>query len=147
MEQVPLDARSVLDQLRASAPPLGEAPPRSWVPSASFDALLDEADVTPLVLDGHLAWLRDNCDLSHVLAAPEESGVKGWAKRWAYRIVLAVLHPYLVKVQDCIAETVRTLDAVALRVDEQAKAQLQSVTAVRTDLVDFARQVDERLGE
>jgi len=121
--------------------------PRAWVPSASFEALLEDAEVTPLLLDEHLAWLHENFDLGHALAPPEGTGVRGWTKRWVHRLVLAVMDPYLVKVQDCIAVTVRALDAVARRVDEQAATQLRSIEAVRTDLVDFAQHVDERLDE
>jgi hypothetical protein len=56
-----------------------------------------------------------------------------------------VLHPYLVKVQDCIAVTVRAVDAVARRVDEQAATQMRAIEAMRSDLVDFAGHLEERL--
>lgn len=147
MEQLPLDARSVVEKLRASTPPPADALPRTWVPSASFQALLEEADVTPLASDEHLAWLHEHGDLRGLLAPPEGSGPRTWVKRRAHRVVLAVLEPYLVRVQDCIAMTVRALDAAARRVDEQAATQLRTLAGVRADLVDFARNLDERLPE
>ena len=110
MEHLPLDARSVLEELRSADASLAEALPRTWVPSASFDALVEEAERMPLAVEEHLLWLHDNCDLAAALAPLEGSGLRGWAKRWAHRIVLAVMNPYLVKVQDCIVETVRALD-------------------------------------
>ncbi|MGO9581345.1 MAG: hypothetical protein ACLP36_00905 [Acidimicrobiales bacterium] len=117
------------------------------MPSASFDALLEDADRTPVLLNDHLSWLHDNCDLTQALAPPEGSGLKASAKRLVHRAVLAVMRPYLVKVQDCISVTVRALDSVARRVDDQAATQLRSVGAMRADLVDFAQYVDERLDE
>jgi hypothetical protein len=117
------------------------------MPSASFAALLEDADRTPVLLNDHLSWLHDNCDLTQALAPPEGSGLKAWAKRLVHRAVLAVMRPYLVKVQDCASVTVRALDSVARRVDDQAATQLRSIGAIRADLVDFAQHVDERLDE
>jgi hypothetical protein len=117
------------------------------VPSGSFDSLLEDAALTPLALDEHLAWLHENSRLEQALAPPSGAGVSGWAKRLVHRAVLAVLRAYLVKVQDCIAETMHALDAVARRVDDQAATQLRTIGAVRCDLVDFAQHVDERLDE
>jgi len=115
------------------------------VPSASFDALLEDAEPDPVRLNDHLAWLHENCNLDQVLAPPAGSGMRAWAKRLAYRAVLAVLNPYLVKVKDCIAVTVRAIDTVARRVDQQAASQMRSVAAMRSDLVDLARHVEDRL--
>jgi hypothetical protein len=117
------------------------------VPSASFDALLEDAELSPVLLNPHLSWLRENCDLTQALAPPEGSGPKAWAKRLIHRAVLAALRPYLLKVQDCIAITVRAIETVARRVDDQAATQLRTIGAVRSDLVDFAAHVDERLDE
>jgi hypothetical protein len=64
-----------------------------------------------------------------------------------HRAVLAVLNPYLVKAQDCITVSVRAIDAVARRVDQQAAAQLRMTGAMRSDLVDMAAHFDERLDE
>jgi hypothetical protein len=117
------------------------------VPSSSFDALLAEADTDPVALNDHLVWLHENCDLAELLAPPRGSGVKAWCKRLVHRAVFAVLGPYLIKVQDCIAVSVRAIDTVARRVDEQAATQLRAVGAMRTDLVEFTAQLEERLEE
>jgi len=119
--------------------------PRTWVPAASFDALLEDAEANPVSFNDHLSWLHENCDLDQVLTPPAGSGLRGVAKRLVWRAVLAVLDPYLVRVKDCIAVTVRALDAVAHRVDEQAAADTRAVAGLRSDLVDLARHVEERL--
>jgi ABC-type uncharacterized transport system YnjBCD substrate-binding protein len=147
MEQLPLDARNIVEKLRTANLQHAGDGPRSWIPTSSFEALLEDAEVTPVALNDHLSWLHANCDLAQVLAPPEGSGVKTFVKRLVYRAVLAVLHPYLVKVQDCIAVSVRALDSVALRVDEQAAMQMRAVVAMRADLVDLAAQVEKRRDE
>ena len=147
MEHLPLDARRVVDELRSAPGPLSGAQPRTWVPSHSFDALLEDADVRPLVLDDHLRWLHENASLDDALAAPKGGGAKGLARRLVHRAVLAVLAPYLRQVQDCVNETVRAVDTLARRVDDQAAMQLRTIRAVRADLVEFAQHVDQRLDE
>jgi len=117
------------------------------VPSLSFEPLLEDAEVQPVVLNDHLLWLHQNWNLEQALAPPEGGGAKGWAKRLIHRAVLVVLRPYLTQVQDCIGVTLRAVDAVARRVDDQAALQLRTIGAVRADLVDFAQSVDERLDE
>ncbi len=145
MEDLPLDARGVVDELRAAPRPLSSAQPRTWVPSQSFAALVEDADVRPVSLDDNLVWLHNNCNLEHALAQPLGGGLKGWVKRLIHRAVLAVLRPYLTGVQECLGATLRSVESVARRVDDQAATQLRTIGAVRADLVDFGRSVDERL--
>lgn len=147
MEPLPLDARNVVDELRSAPRPLSGALPRTWTPSQSFDALLEDADVQTVALNEHLLWLHQNWDLSKSLAPPGGGGAKGWTKRLIHRGVIAVLRPYLTEAQECIAVTVRAVDTVARRVDELAANQLRTIGAVRADLIDFAQHVDERLDE
>jgi hypothetical protein len=147
MKHVPLEARRVVDELRSTPQPLSGALPSTWVPSQSFDSLLEDAGAAPILLDEHLQWLQENWNLTQSLAAPAGGGAKGWARRLINRAVLAALRPHLLEVQACIAETVRALEAVARRVDDQAATQLRTIGAVRADLVDFAQHVDGRLEE
>jgi len=145
MEHLPLDARGVVDELRSAPRPHTGDGLRGWVPSASFDALFEDAGPSPVRLNDHLTWLHENCDLDQVLAPPAGSGMRAFARRLVYKAVLAVLNPYLVRVKDCIAVTVRAVDTVARRVDEQAVAQMRVAAAMRSDLVNLARHVEERL--
>ena len=147
MEELPLDTRSLVDELRSASAPLTGPQPRTWVPSQSFASLLEDADAQPLVLNEHLAWLHQNWSLEQALAPPEGGGAKGLAKRVAHRVVVAAIHPYLAQLQERIAVTLRAVDSIARRVDQQAATQLRTIGAVRADLVDFAHHVDERLDE
>jgi hypothetical protein len=147
MEELPVDARSVVDELRSASRQLSGAQPRTWVPSQSFASLLEDTDAQPVALSEHLAWLHQNASLEHALAPPPGGGAKGWAKRSVHRVVVAALRPYLTHVQECIAVMLRSVDTVARRVDQQAATQLRTIGAVRADLVDFAQHVDERLDD
>ena len=145
MARVPPDAHSVVDELRSTLHPLSETLPRTWVPSQSFAALLEDAGVEPVHLNEHLAWLHQNWSLEKAFEPPRGGGPKGVVQRIIHRAVLAALRPHVMQVQECIAVMVRAVDTVARRVDDQAALQLRTIGAVRADLVDFARHVDERL--
>lgn len=143
MEHLPLDAREVVDDLRSTAP--SRSRPRSWAPSQSFDSLVLDAARAPVHLSEHLAWLHRNWNLEAALAPPAGRGIRGYVARLVHRAVLAVLRPYLVRVQDCVGVMLRSIDELARRVDAQGEIELRTVGAVRADLVDFAAHVDERL--
>ena len=145
MARVPLDARSIVDGLRSAPSPLSGRQPRTWVPSQSFADLLEDAGAEPVLLNEHLRWLHDNWNLEHTLEPPPGGGPKGWLRRSIHRAVMAVLRPHLTQVQECIAVMLRAVDTVARRVDDQAALQLRTIGALRSDLVDFAQHVDERL--
>jgi hypothetical protein len=57
---------------------------------------------------------------------------------------MAVLGPYLDRLQDYLGVNVRAVDAVTRRVDEDQAAQLSLIEAVRADVIDFAYHVDEQ---
>jgi hypothetical protein len=147
MDHLPLDAREVVDELRSAPEPPSGHQPRSWVPSASFEPLITDAERPPVVLNEHLQWLHKNWNLEPLLAPPPGGGPRGWVKRVIHRAFTAVLRPYLMRLQDCVGVTVRTLDTIARRVDDQSALQLRSIGTVRSDLLDLARHVDERLDE
>lgn len=147
MEHLPLDARSVVDELRSAPRPAAPAGARTWVPSQSFDSLILDADRPPVHLNDHLNWLHHNWNLEAAIAPPPGGGLRGTVRRLVHRAVVAVLRPYLDQVQDCIGVTVRALDVLARRVDEDAATQLRTIGAVRADLVDFTQHVDERLDD
>lgn len=145
MEHLPLDARRVVDELRSAPRPSDAGGARTWIPSQSFDSMILDADRPPVHLNDHLNWLHKNWNLEQAIAPPPGGGLKGTVKRLVHRAVVAVLRPYLTQVQDCIGVTVRTLDVIARRVDEEAETQLRTIGAVRADLIDFAGHVDERI--
>ncbi len=146
MGELPLDARQVVDELRARRQEAGSAP-RSWVPSQSFEQTFEGAARTPVGLNVDLQWLHEHWDLSEWLASPPARGIKGAARRICHRIVLAAIGPYLGKLQDYLAVNVRAVAAASRGVDDQGATQLRFIGAIRHDLIDFAHHVDEHLGE
>ncbi|MGH9296970.1 MAG: hypothetical protein ACRDZP_03230 [Acidimicrobiales bacterium] len=144
MDGVPLDAQQIVDDLRAARRERGVTAQR-WVPSESFEATLGDAARRPVLLSYHLGWMHRNWDLRSALAPDQRKGVKGLVKRATHRLVMVVLGPYLDRLQDYVGVNVRALDELARRVDEQGAAQLRLLAAVRSDLIDFSRQVDQRL--
>ena len=144
MGDVPVDAQRVVDELRAARRQAGVAP-RSWLPSASFDSTFDDALRPPVAANEHLGWLHANWDFRSLLAPPPAKGLKGLVKRVMHRLVMAVLAPYFERLQDYIGVSVRAVDTVSRRVDDQGATQVRLVGALRHDLIDFAHHVDERL--
>jgi hypothetical protein len=90
--------------------------------------------------------MHRNWDLTAVLAPPRQPGIKGLTKRIAHRLVMAALAPYLARLQEYLAVSLRALDVVARRSDEDFTAQQNLMDAIRSDVVDFAHHVDERNG-
>ncbi len=144
MGELPGDARRVVDELR-SAPGLPDGPVRTWVPSESFEGTLADHLEPPVQTNGHLAWLHANWDFSALLEPPGGPGIRGALARVRHRAVMAVLGPYLERLRDYLGVNARAADELAVRVDALEAKQLRVLGAVRHDLVDFARHVDERL--
>lgn len=120
--------------------------PRSWVPSQSFEATLHVATQPLVHTSEHMAWMHANWDVSSALAPPAGGGAKGLVRRVLHRMVMAVIGPYVQRVQDYVAVNTRAMDTVSRRVDDQGVAQLRLIGAVRRDLIDFAHHVDQRIG-
>lgn len=145
MGDIPVDAQRVVDELRAARRSAAITGPRTWTPSASFDSSLGRLDREPIAANDHLNWMHQNWDLRALLAPPRQPGLKGLARRIAHRASMAVLAPYLNQLQDYLGVTLRAIDAVAQRVDEDEADQRLLLKAVRTDMVEFAQHVDEHL--
>jgi hypothetical protein len=60
---------------------------------------------------------------------------------------MAVLRPYFDRMQEFAGVSLRAIDTVAKRVDDDTAAQLRLMEAVRADLIDFAHHVDERVND
>jgi hypothetical protein len=145
MGDIPLDARRVVDELRSSRREAGAVAPKVWTPSQSFDSTIQHLNRAPVQLNEHLGWMHENWDMRAFLAPPPITGLRGLARRVAHRAVMAVLGPYLDRLQDYVGVNVRALDSVAKRTDDDSSAQLRLMGAVRADLIDFAHHVDERV--
>lgn len=144
MADLPVDARRVVEELRAVRRAQGVAP-HGWVPSESFDGALSEVILPPVHENEHLGWMHKNWDLAALLAPPPARGLKGAVRRLQHRLIMAVLGPYLSRLQDYLGVNARAVDVVSRRLDDVASSQLRTVAAVRHDMIDFAHYVDRRL--
>ncbi len=145
MGDIPLDARRVVDELRSSRRTFAATAPKSWAPSQSFDATLENMSRPPIHMNDHLAWMHQNWDMRALLAPPPAVGIKGVLRRMAHRTMMAVFAPYFERLQDYVGVNLRAIDALARRIDDDATTQLRMMGAVRADLIDFAHHVDECL--
>jgi hypothetical protein len=144
MADLPVDAQRVVDELRAVRRAQGLSP-RSWRPSQSFEGVLIDA-TRPLVHENeHLGWMHRHWDIGAALAPPPARGVKGLVRKVQHRLIMAVLGPYFIRLQDYLGVNVRAIDTVSKRVDEIGTNQLRMIGAVRHDMIDFAQAVDKRL--
>ena len=151
MEDLPgdvrVDARVVVEHLRSV---VGNAPgayPRTWVPQATFDEVLERADRDPIHLHPSIHHLHRNWDMGH--ARMQQGG--GWSpkavgRRFLARIINAALDRYFTEEQEFRAALAQSIDAIAYRVDELASADERALLdVVRNDLLDLSRYVDERI--
>lgn len=145
MGDVPVDAQRIVDELRASRRATGVAP-RGWNPSEVFADAAVEPSRTPVHLNEDLAFMHRNYHLGGQLAPPPARGVKGIVKKVLHRLVMAVLAPYFERLQEYLAANTRAVDSVSKRVDEVSAHEAHLSRAVKHDLVDLARYVDERTG-
>ncbi len=146
MGDIPLDARRLVDELRSSRRE-GAVAPKVWTPSESFDASMKQLERPPIVLNEHLRWMHENWDMRALLAPPPATGVRGLLRRAIHRAVMAVFSPYFNRLQEFAGVSLRAIDAIAKRVDEDADTQHYVMEAVRGDLIDFAHHVDERVND
>ena len=151
MEDLPgdvrVDARVVVDHLRAVVGSTPGAYPRTWVPQATFDELLERADRDPIHLHASLHHLHRRWDMGHARSHQGTGwGPKAIGRRLLARIVNAALDRYFVEEQEFRAALAQSIDAIAYRVDEIASADERALLdVVRSDLLDLARYVDERI--
>jgi hypothetical protein len=147
MGDIPLDARRLVDELRSSRREVAAVAPKVWAPSESFDSTIHQLNRAPVQLNEHLRWMHENWDMRSLLAPPPASGLRGLARRAIHRAVMAVLRPYFDRMQEFAGVSLRAIDTVAKRVDDDTAAQLRLMEAVRADLIDFAHHVDERVND
>ncbi|HUY30042.1 MAG TPA: hypothetical protein VMV02_03510 [Acidimicrobiales bacterium] len=151
MEDLPgdvrLDARAVVEQLRALVSNAPRAYPGQWFPQATFDELLVRADREPIHLHPSLHHLHRHWDMGHARTqAGTGWGPKALGRRLLARVVNAALDRYLAEEQEFRAALAQSIDAIAYRVDEIASADLRAVLEiVRSDLLDLTRYIDDRI--
>lgn len=145
MGDIPVDARRVVDGLRA-ARRARLVPARSWVPSEAFEAALSEPIGKPVHENEDLAWMHRNHDFSSLLRPPVGHGLAFRVKLVQHRLLMALLRPFFEWLQEWVKHDVRAIDHVSRRSDDLMGNQLRLFESVRDDMTDFAHHVDERLG-
>ncbi len=151
MEDLPgdsgLDARAVVEHLRALVDSAPGAYPRDWLPQATFDELLVRADRDPIHLHPSLHHLHRRWDMGHARTQTGTGfGPKAVVRRLLARVVNSALDRYFAEEQEFRAALAQSIDAIAYRVDEVSSADLRTLLEVlRNDLLDLARYVDDRI--
>ncbi|MCU1494892.1 MAG: hypothetical protein JWO62_2656 [Acidimicrobiaceae bacterium] len=151
MEDLPgdvrVDARAVVEHLRALVDNAPGAYPRTWLPQATFDELLVRADRDPIHLHPSLHHLHRRWDMGHARSlAGSGWGPKAVSRRLLARIVNAALDRYFTEEQEFRAALAQSIDAIAYRVDEIASSDLRALLEiVRKDLLELTRYVDDRI--
>ena len=146
-EDVRVDARLVVEHLRAAVANLPPAYPRTWLPQATIDELFERADREPIHFHQSLHHLHHRWDMGHARTRDN----KGWSpkaigQRIVSRIVNSALDRYFAEEQEFRAALAQSIDAIAYRVDEISSAdQRNMIEIIRRDLLDLARYVDERI--
>lgn len=141
MGELPVDARRIVDELRAERQ-ANAVTPVTWLPARSFDPELRGALGEPLTDNENLAWMHHNWDLSRALQAPGGRGLRSTVRRLLHPLVMAALGPYLAQLQEYVVQNTRAVDRVTRRAD----ALSEGIDALRYDMLDFAHHIDERTG-
>lgn len=145
MGEVPVDARRLVDDLRA-ARRARLVPARTWVPSDAFEAALSEPIGHPVHENEDLAWMHRNHDMSPLLRPPSGEGLAWRLSLLHHRLLMALLRPLFDWLQEWVKHDVRAIDHVSRRSDDLMGNQLRLFESVRDDMTDLAHHVDERIG-
>ncbi|MGH9128483.1 MAG: hypothetical protein ACRDY2_05845 [Acidimicrobiales bacterium] len=137
MERADLDARAMVEELRA------EVAGRAWAPTPR-----PPSELRPMVADPGLAYLHRHWALRRTLEPSRRRipapGPRGVLKVLVNRLTFGSLAPYLDEEQELLAHAVRLLDALARRCDAIVEAQAAELDALRADMVELAARLESR---
>ena len=151
MEGLPGDTRAstriIGEHLKALADAGRLSGTGEWLPQVTFDEIVEAADRNPIHLHPAIHHLHHRWDMGH---ARRNDGTgkspKALARRLLGRLVSSALDRYFTEEQEYRAALAQSIDAIAYRVDEIASADERAIIeAVRRDLLDLARHLEERL--
>ncbi len=150
MEDLPgdvrVDARVVVEHLRAVVANATGSHPRTWVPQSTFDELQARADREPIHLHPALHHLHRRWDMTETRRPKSGTTLRARLERLAAQLIEQVLGAYFTEEQEFRAALARSIDAIAYRVDEIASADERNLLEfVRDDLLDLARFVEDRI--
>ena len=147
--EVRVDARIIVEQLRAI---VGDSPasyPRNWLPQGTFDELLKRSDREPIHFHPSIHHLHHRWDMGHARTQSSSGwGPKAITQRIIARIVNSALDRYFAEEQEFRAALAQSIDAIAYRIDEIVGADERALLdVVREDLLSLSRYVDERIDQ
>lgn len=144
-----VDAAQIVDRIRAVVAEGRERYPRTWTPQASVESLPAHKDREPAYLIESLDHLHANWDMTEALNFRERGwGPKAIVHRLLYRLVNVALSDYLGKEHAYRAALAQSIDYVARRVDDVSfRDEREILDAVRADLLDLARHLEDRIDE
>lgn len=149
MEQLPgdvhVDAELIVEHLRQLVAEAPSSHPRGWVPTITFEELLTKSDREPIHLHESIHYLHRHWHEVTLSAPPGGRHPRNRFARYVHRILESLLADHFQRERDFRAALAQSIDAIAYRLDEVATAdQRNLLEAVRDDLADLARYVEER---
>jgi hypothetical protein len=142
-----IDAGTIVEQVRTVVAEGRDRFPRSWTPQATAEDVRAGDDLQPIHLVESLHHLHHNWDMTEAIQFKGRGrGPKAVLHRLLSRIVTIALSDYLGQENAYRAAIAQAVDAIAYRVDEVAFRDERAILqAVREDLLDLARHVENRL--
>lgn len=149
MEQLPgdvrVDAELLVEHLRRLAAESPRVYPRGFVPTITFEALLEKRDREPIHLHPSIHFLHRHWHEAELPPPPGGRRPRSRLARYVHSIVESLIGGYLQQEREFRAALAQSIDAVAYRIDEVATADARHLLeAMRDDLAALARYVEER---
>jgi hypothetical protein len=144
-----VDSAEIVERIRAVVAEGRERYPRTWTPQASVERLPGHQNREPAFLLESIDHLHANWDMSDALNFKGRGwGPKAIVHRLMYRIVNVALSDYLGQEHAYRAATAQSIDYLARRLDDVSfRDERDLLEAIRDDLLDLARHVEDRINE
>jgi hypothetical protein len=139
----------IVDRIRAVVAEGRERYPRTWTPQASVESLPGHQNREPAFLIESIDHLHAHWDMSDALNFKGRGwGPKAIVHRLLYRVVNVALSDYLGKEHAYRAALAQSIDYIARRLDDVSfRDERDLLEAVRADLLDLARHLEDRIDE
>ncbi len=144
-----VDSAQIVDRIRAVVEEGRDRYPRTWTPQASVESLPGHHNREPAFLIESIDHLHAHWDMSDALTFKSRGwGPKGIVHRLLYRLVNLALSDYLGKEHAYRAALAQSIDYIARRLDDVSfRDERDLLEAVRADLLDLARHLEDRIDE
>lgn len=144
-----VDSAEVVERIRAVVAEGRERYPRTWTPQASVERLPGHQNREPAFLLESIDHLHAHWDMTDTLNFKGRGwGPKAIVHRILYKFVNIALSDYLGKEHAYRAATAQSIDYLARRLDDVSfRDERDLLEAVRDDLMDLARHLEDRIDE